>query len=489
MTNLRSISDKPFVKSGLPFGWLALATLLLTFVWMTNPTKHFFASATGKTNPSVQVTASPTHKLAASYYSLKDNLQATLMLSNQGPNVMPIQITLFNKQGVPHSLPASSLQAHEVRAFDLRQMAAGSGEEGNLQVEYQGRTLELGGVVTIMDTARSLIFDEELAEPAKAFASARLDGVWWKPTGGSEIQVALTNTTDAPISVAVTTDGEKSDDSDNLTFTLAGHATRILSTEDKGDNERFRLKGVAGGISIKHSGAPGALIAHGFIQETNKGFSNVIEFFDPQKAKSARLDGAGLRIEPIAGQELSQVAVLRNVGARAIVVKGRLPYTLNNGSQEIAELPAQKLAPGEVKKLELTQAIARLSRGVVVATAGLEFTYTGEPGSLIAAALSLSNDRNQVFRVLMRDAQVQASSTGTYPWSIDGPASTVVYLKNVTDSPKQFTMSVGFAGGSYSLDEKTISAGQTMTFDVRSLRDSQKPDSNGKVIPLDVANG
>ncbi|MBI3426377.1 MAG: hypothetical protein HY011_25890, partial [Acidobacteria bacterium] len=424
MTSLRSISNKPLVKSGLPFGWLTVAVLLLSFIWTTSPTKHFFAAASSKTSPPAQgVIASPTHKLAAAYYSLKDNLRATLMLSNQGPNVIPLQITLFSKQGTRLNVPATSLRPHEVRAFDLRQIAAWGVEEGNLQVEYQGRPLEVGGVVTMVDTARSLIFDEELAEPAKGFASARLEGVWWRPTGSAELQLALTNTTDAPLTVALAAGAEGAGDSGNLTFKLEAHATHVLSTEAKSDNEKLNLNGVAGGLSIKHSGAPGALIAHGYIQEASKGFSNVIEFSDPQKAKSARLDGTGLRIEAIAGQELSQIAVLRNVGATALVVKGRLPYTLTDGTQDAADLPAQKLAPGEVRRLELTPVIARLSRGAVVAAAGLEFTYAGEPGSLIAAALSLSNDRNQVFRVPMRDAAVQSSSTGEYPWNFDNSSS------------------------------------------------------------------
>ncbi|MBI1761598.1 MAG: hypothetical protein HYR56_09205, partial [Acidobacteria bacterium] len=102
-----------------------------------------------------------------------------------------------------------------------------------------------------------------------------------------------------------------------------------------------------------------------------------------------------------------------NNGRSACPVYDFLFFATNSGVPSATMRPPS--APGEVRKLELTPVIARLSRHAAVAAAGLEFTYAGEPGSLIAAALSLSNDRNQVFRVPMRDAAVQSSSTGEYP--------------------------------------------------------------------------
>ena len=87
---------------------------------------------------------------------------------------MPVQISLFSGDGFQSDLPAITLRGHEVQAIDLSQhiRRGSSFEEGSLQVVYQGMPLELGGVVTLVNSAQSLIFDEELTEPAKAFASA-----------------------------------------------------------------------------------------------------------------------------------------------------------------------------------------------------------------------------------------------------------------------------------------------------------------------------
>ncbi|MGH9835939.1 MAG: hypothetical protein ACRD9Y_23200, partial [Blastocatellia bacterium] len=164
---------------------LALALVSIEFLKTSSLAKESNSSGARKVKQSA---TSSSHKLVTTYYSVKGNLKATLMLSNQGPNSMPVQVSLFSRNGFQSDLPAITLRGNEVRAIDLRQHVnpGSSFEEGSVQVIYQGRMLELGGVVTVVDSARSLIFDEELVEPAKAFASARLEGVWWRPSGSTE---------------------------------------------------------------------------------------------------------------------------------------------------------------------------------------------------------------------------------------------------------------------------------------------------------------
>ena len=465
------------------FRYLLLALIAIAIgVAMTGLNKTVTpAKAKARQTPAI------THKLVASYYSVKENLNATLMLSNQGLAQLSVRIHLYSKSGTALDLPAITLSGNEVRAMDLRQsIPAGSAfEEGSLEVNYDGRPLELGGVVALMNPAQSLIFEEELVEPARASDSSRLEGVWWRPTGSSEVRVAVSNNSNAAVSVTVQTQGEGQGNSNSKTVTLSARATRVLTTEDRNGNDELSLNGTVGGISISHTGAPGIVVAHGLIQEPSKGFSNVIDFADPQKSKLNRLDGTGLRFGSVGGQQLNQIVVLRNISNAPVTVSGRIPYTLSNGTQTAATIQNFQLASGDVKKVNLPN----IASADQVTAAGLEFNYTGAIGSVIGSALSYSNDRNQVFRVPLRDAQVQASSTGTYPWSINGTTSTMVYLKNVTDSPKQFGLSVRFAGGNYVLAEKTILAGQSISFDLRSLRDNQIPDGNGNVIPMNITNG
>ncbi len=451
----------------------------------------FFTGWSGEAKSGGSVQSAEAHTLAASYYSAKNGLKSTLMISNQGPNQMPTQVRLFNRDGKQFDLPAMNLGAHEFRAIDLGQYAASdaSFEEGSVQVEYQGRKMEMGGAVTIADAARSLLSDEELVEPAREFASSQLEGLWWQPGGGAEVSLAVSNTSSARLSVTVSATAGGRGDAPTLNLVLNAHETRILGAESSNDTERLVLRGNVGGISIRHSGAPGALIAYGFVQERSTGFSGVIDFSDPQRAKTARLDGAGLRIGNLQGKRLSQILVVRNISSEQVTISGRILCTLGNGTDEVVGLEEFQLGSGEVRRINLRPAITQQTRGRRVESAGLEIIYTGNPGAVIATAASVSPDENQVFRVPMRDAAVQSSSTGIYPWSIDETSSSFVYIKNVTDSPKQFTMMISYEGGNYALGEVSVPGGKTATYDIRKLRDTQKPDASGSVIPLQATAG
>lgn len=430
------------------------------------------------------------HVLAASYYSVNNNLNATLMVSNQGPRPLMVQPTLFSLDGQRLDVAPVILDGNTVRAFDVREwvrIGGASFREGSLQVSYTGKDVEFGGVVQLVNASRSLSFDEELSEPAMGFHSSQLESVWWLPSNRCEVQLVVSNTTDAPLSVTVKVDGERGRDRETEDLNLLPHETRVLDVRDF-VGRRERALSEVGGISITHNGTPGAVLARGLIAEAEVGYSSVMEFSDPQNAKSTQLDGAGLRVGKVAGEKLNPIAVARNAGDAPTTLTGHITYTTNSGSTSNVTLPEVRLAGSEAKALDLAEAIRR--NGLSDAKAvGLEFAYTGTPGSVVMAAQSVSQSRDQVFRLPIVDAQAQMSSTGFYPWSAEGNNRTVVYIKNTTDQAKKYTMQVGFAGGVYVVGLKTIEAGQTVAYDIRALRDQQTPDEQGLTIPLTATGG
>lgn len=379
----------------------------------------------------------------------------------------------------------------DVSPYDLHLNAAF--EEGSLQVFHRGKDLVLGVQVKVTDEQHSLMFDDKLVELATEFKSQRLEGVWWLPSHKAEIRLALSNTTDSALTATINAYGTAPKQKEPLVLTLASHETRIMDVQRDVAGKKGGVLAEAGGVSIGHSGQPGALLARGFIEEPAIGYSSFIKFSDPLKAKSSKLQGAGLRISDVAGEELTPVAVARNIGSSASVVSGRIPYTLNDGSTGAVSLPEMLLAPGEAKVIDLARAVKASGIRQNVATAGAEFEYSTEPGSVMMSALSVSRDGNQVFNVPLWDIAAQRSSTGGYPWSIDGDSSTVVYIKNVTDSPQKFTLDLDFGdGGSsgvYATGMRTVEAHQTVALDVRELRDNQVPDTAGRTIPFAATHG
>jgi hypothetical protein len=377
-----------------------------------------------------------------------------------------------------------SVDALTYRTVDLREyVSAGSPfEEGSLQVVYYGKPLQLGAQVRLVDDAHSLIFDEQLTYPSQ-LASTRLEGVWSLPTRTTDVRLVLSNRSAEQLSLTARVDG-RGPESEEL-LTLLPHETRVL---DLTEALKRRLP-ETGGISIEHSGPVGGLMGRVLISDTAKGYSAVAELVDPAKAKSSRLQGAGLRLSDAGGKDLTPVVVARNVGATATTLTGRVVYTNENGSTATAEFAKVPLRAGQVKELNLTTTLSRSHLGSNVVSAGLEFEYTGSPGNVIMSTHSIGKDGNQVFRVPMLDPSAQRSSTGGYPLIFEGDSSTLVYLKNTTDRPQRYVAHLKAAGVPYIIGQKMIEPGQTVTYDVRSLRDNQVPDENGNTLPLDATRG
>ena len=147
------------------------------------------------------------------------------------------------------------------------------------------------------------------------------------------------------------------------------------------------------------------------------------------------------------------------------------------------------MSAGETKQWSLTAALRSSHLPPNLASAGLEFEYTGAPGSVAMAAQRVSGDGNGVFRVPLLDPAAIPSSTGGYPWRIAGDSATIVYVKNVTAQPLQYTLQLSFAGGVSALGLKMVEGGQTVALDLRALRDHQVPDARGQTIPFDATSG
>jgi len=435
-----------------------------------------------------------THVSAATYYSLNDGLNSILMVSNQDPKPLQISVTLFSLSGARFDVPPIMLDGDAVREFDMNRWVDTAGQgfrEGSLEVLYAGRSMVLGGVLRMVDAQRSLIFDEELSDPNMDFKSSRLEGVWWLPSLKADVLVALSNTTNTALATTIKLDNTGLNSVQPLT--LAPRETRLINlrqiaTSGNGSVKSVKALARVGGISVEHSGGSGALLARGMIEDASKGYSAVIEFSDPLRAKKSRLDGTGLRLGKAGGKKLTPVLVARNVGDTPTVLTGRIPYVDRNGGRQVLALPDTELAAGQTKEISLLPQMNEIDVDRN-STVGMEFEYSTKPGTVVISAMSVSRDWNQVFRVPLVDADTQMSSNGKYPWNIQGSNSSFVYVKNVTDHFQEYTIYVSFKDGFYTLGLKRLEAGQMVMFDLRALRDSRVADVTGKPMPLDATDG
>jgi hypothetical protein len=436
------------------------------------------------------------HLLAGSYYTINNNFSAKLLLNNKGPLPIEVQPTLFSLSGERFDAPPITVASNSHRFEDFGDWAAVAGEqfrEGSIQVFHRGKDLVLGTQIYLIDETHSLSFDEKLTELGKP-GSPRLEGVWWLPSPKGAISLVLSNTSDTILSVSTTIRGEAPKRETrkreaNTTVDVAPHETKVLDIErDLLRKERGALPSF-GAIAIEHTGGPRALLARGMAQDASRGYSLPIQFVDPGAAKSNNLQGAGLRIGKAGKEYLSPKVVAHNASETETTLNGRVPYTTADGINGEIILPQVQLGPGETEIIDVAQHVKTHGVAGHITAAGLEFQYTGELGSVITSAFSVSRSANQVFRVPLWDIAAQRSATGGYPWYIEDGSSTTVYIKNVTDQPRQYRLYLMFASGVYSHPLTTVAPGQTTALDVRALRDNQVPDVNGQTIPLGETRG
>ncbi len=423
-------------------------------------------------------------RMIGSYYNTEGNFNSTLTLNNKGPQNIEVTPILYNPQGSRFTAPPVVVSGQSSYNVDLDALAASAGpgfKSGSFEFTYTGRLLEMGGGLRVVDATRSLIFDEQMLEPGMKFSSPQLEAVYAIPFESAEVSVIVTNTTDQPLTV----NGDATFLGENghhpIHANLGPHAQQVVSLP-----QGLVKKAEAGAVSLTHNGGAGALLAMIHVKEVNKGFSAAVNFSDPNKGKSAKWDGAGLRLGLIGGELLKPSIVVRNLSSSATTVTGHVPFTTTTGSTELADLPAITLAPGEFKSLDVSN--PNLSR-TDIATAGVELDYTGAPGKVIASAFSASLNGNQVFTVPLLDAPAMPSSTGGYPWFINGNAATVVFIKNTTAQPQYFHLDLVYPGGRWGSNLRTIPPHQTFMLDVRQVRDNQEPGVEGNTIPLNATVG
>lgn len=454
-------------------------------------------SQSNETEDSTTLTtdSSPTptpHTLVGTFYTTENNTDAKLLLNNKGTTQLEVRPTLYNLQGQELQLPSVWVEPQNFRFINLRDWAMIGGDSfnsGSIKLFHVGKDLVLGSQIYLTDEAHSVSYEEKLAEIGK-FDSRRQEAVWQIPTAQTSTVIALSNTSNAPLTVNGQLGKAPRVSGDVNTFQLAAHETKVLDVRrDFSDGNQF-VNSELVALSLNHNGASkDALLARVLVADPTRGFSNIVQFSNPAGGASSEYQGVGFQIENIKNQSLTSVIVARNVGTTTATVSAKVPYTRTDGTRGTITLPTKQLAAGEIGALN-TSGITQRVQQEQIKVAGLEFIYNTAPGSVIAAAHTVSADKNLVFRVPLWDPLGQRSPTGGYPWHIEGSSTTDTYIKNITDVKQSYVAFLVWEnGGEYMIGIKPIEAHETVHINVKKLRDEQIPDEKGRVIPLSLSSG
>jgi hypothetical protein len=443
---------------------------------------------------SAQVAAEP-HVIHFPYFVSSDEMASTLTLNNNMTEEATVGLTLFNMDGRPLNLAPISLAPQLPARFDLRQLANNPDfESGNVQVTFNGISMGVTGQVSVISTSNRLAFESPRSE-AMDFASSQLQGIVWVPDHGSQARLALTNTTDAVVTVTGRSTGNTQSDHEASLVRLEPHATRLLQTDDflSGDQDTASSAAL---VTLQYDGSPGAVMVTGFAINRETGFSCNLPFVDPATAVSTRLAGAHVRIgtpDPKegfpSGTRFSAPLILANAGGQRTQATINIDYTAGSSAHH-AQVGVISLDPGQTQRIDLTDALAASGVVGLLNDAGVDVTYTGALGSVIGRLTSFDQSKDFAFDVPVKDPLAGAGrNEGSYPWRLDNGYTTVVHLKNTTNSAVRAIVQVRYAGGNYNPDRVTLAPFQTVAIDIKGLRDSQLRDIRGGVMPGDIESG
>ena len=420
-------------------------------------------------------------RLLGSYFNLRD-YETQLMLNNKGPEPLDLSIRAFSPEGDPLESTTLTIGGNSYRNLPLARLlqAPVNLHEGSLELTYQGRFLQLGGQIRMKEPNTGLMYDEQLCRPEE-FASSQLHGAWWLPAKNSQLEFVFTNTSDEPISVNIQPLGHPPLDLPRA-LKLHPHETRVI---------RAKPNSTYGAAYINHSGKPGALLARAMTAHPEAGYSAVAPFQDPAKKETRQLHGVGLRIGPLLGQDLSPVLILANHATKQSELEIQVVYTIE---EQVHSTPLTTLIldPGETSLIskELTEHIKRQGHLEHATAAGIEIRHSGKPGTLTAWAASVTESRDQVFRVPLTDPKAHFSSAGAYPWNLEQGQNTMFYVKNLTSKPQRHRWYLNHAGEAvYSSGLAWLEPNETIAIDIRQLRDEQIPDYKGRLIPQHAEQG
>ena len=224
-------------------------------------------------------------------------MESKLLLNNKGPRPIEIVPILYGADGLILQIPTITVERNSFTTVDLRDWADTGGEvfrKGNIRLYHRGKDLVIGAQITVVDENHSLVFENKLTELGK-FDSTRFEAVWWVPNNDTESTVALTNTSDEILTVTAILTRKPNILGEPKSVYLQPHQTKVLNVRQDFDQGNAFANSKVLGLTLFHSSpSKDALIAWTLVKDESKGYSNVANFYNPAKAKSNRLDGAGL---------------------------------------------------------------------------------------------------------------------------------------------------------------------------------------------------
>ncbi|GEM_PF-2001008 len=414
---------------------------------------------------------------------------AKLILANSTMGEVTIEGKLYSPAGQIAPLQDVVLPAHAQKVVDLDGQIANAGPDfrsGGIELEFYSADPGIAAQLHLREGAGEQPIDIPL-KAAGAYRSSRLEGLWMVPAGDARLGLILHNRTAVAASATVAITRRDGSVLLSRAVTLDPHGSRQFQSPEI----HQQAPGSVGGISIQHNGAPGAILAAGYIQSAARRLSASIPFVDPTTLFGSNIYGAGAQLgnTALAAENFTGQLLVRNLSAQAVPVTASLQC-----GETRASLGTGTLAPGEARRLTVPADAIACDTGAV----GVEVTSPVK-SSLLGRWLSVGAS-GLVVETAIHSVSPNANISGSDPWLVDEETASILYVQNVGNSVAEFVPVIQYARHghaepmdhleqSYMVGQTFVKPGEVVAIDIRALRDQQTPDVHGRILPQDVNSG
>ena len=254
-----------------------------------------------------------------------------------------------------------------------------------------------------------------------------------------------------------------------------------------------------GSVTITYNGVANSLVAYEGIEDRKAGYSASPRLMElnpgpdaaPQQGTQVTLAAPGVMIgapDPamLFPQQTSfqPYAYRYNLSNQSIAVDISIkPFSGAAGSR----LGTFTLAPGQTASAAFGAMLQRSTIPLTGEYADLIFSYQGHISDIDVETGSTDQSRNYVFEVFAMPEVPTISKTICY-WTVSDGNDSMISVWNYSDHPADELLTLFFARGKYELLIH-LAPGETRVVSVHSLQQSQAPDADGNVIPVNIAEG
>ncbi len=403
---------------------------------------------------------------------------AEILLNNNGIDPLVVRPMWFVRGSEPVRgrevmMPPLTMDVKQIGAL-LPDGVPASRVDG-LLIEYDGKMMELGGQVVLRHASKQTADTLDVHfSMGMDFHSARREATWTSTPGESAILV-LANTAGEPTKVTIASSSGSS------TVVVDPYQAQLVRLEvpvpGKGDTGKQAMWAV-----IDSTGVPADLRVTGFVS-TDRGAPRLIRFYDPSAVKQPHLYATRMRVTNASGD-----LALKNTSA--LPITARAAFLDGESGQILYELPPVSLGPKVARTIDLGAAMAVLAGSTGAEPVSVRVESTGPVGALIGSLYVHDTKIGTPFDVPLRDSGAARSSTGSYPWRIDGDYETRASITNAGTVTAQFVARIALDGdGELVFGPRELAPGASATFDLRALRDQGIKDAKGRALPPGAERG